>query len=197
MECSHLVDIVAIGLENGEIVILNIKKDEIIFTVKQKQTVTSIGFCREEPWMATGDIQGNLILWDLENKRILFKFKDAFTCSVDSILFMPGYPILTAGSSKSNAIKQFKINLDDSKVLTLHRERSGHLHPLLDCKAANNNELVLRTQHETVFSSLYSQCNSYIMERALDSKLPLHLVASHFNVLLYSKQTLTKTYPIH
>lgn len=47
---------------------------------------------------------------------------------------------------------------------------------------ANNNELILSTQSESMFMSLNSQCNNYLLPRVLDSKLPYHLIARHFNV---------------
>ena len=48
-----------------------------------------------------------------------------------------------------------------------------------------------------MFISFYSQCNNYILPKTLDSKLPFHLVAKHFNVEFYSQKTLVKTFKIH
>jgi hypothetical protein len=55
---------------------------------------------------------------------------------------------------------------------------------------ASNNELVLSTKSDTMFVSFHSQCNSYLLPRTLDSKLPYHLVARHFNVDLYKGNSL-------
>jgi hypothetical protein len=49
--------------------------------------------------MATGDRNGHVILWDLNNKKILYKMENAINGSIDSVVFIPGYPIITCGSS--------------------------------------------------------------------------------------------------
>ena len=48
-----------------------------------------------------------------------------------------------------------------------------------------------------MFVSFYSQCNSYLLPRTLDSKLPYHLVARNFNIDLYKGNSLEKSYPVH
>ena len=65
VEASPLVDIVGVGMDNGTIAFLNVRKDQVVFTVRQKIAVTALGFSHEEPWMASGDSNGNIILWDL------------------------------------------------------------------------------------------------------------------------------------
>jgi WD40 repeat protein len=75
--------------------------------------------------MASGDEQGNVILWDLQSKRILYKFEECLKGVVDSLIFIPGLPLITCGSSTANCIRQLKVNLDDNKVLSLYRERIG------------------------------------------------------------------------
>jgi hypothetical protein len=37
--------------------------------------VTALAFSSEQSWMTSGDEQGNVILWDLQNKKILYKFE--------------------------------------------------------------------------------------------------------------------------
>lgn len=65
VESTPLVDIVAIGFLGGIISFLNLKKDEIVFSLKQKNTPTVIGFSTHQSLMASGDHEGNVILWDL------------------------------------------------------------------------------------------------------------------------------------
>ncbi len=55
VESSKLVNIVAISLSNGEILIFDLKKDSIVFKVKLKQPAICIAFCDEESMMATSD----------------------------------------------------------------------------------------------------------------------------------------------
>ena len=80
--------------------------------------------------MATSDALGNVILWDLENKKILYKFEEFIDGPIDSLLFVPGHPIITCGSSAQNCIKQLRINLEDNRILTLFRERVGITQPI-------------------------------------------------------------------
>ena len=48
-----------------------------------------------------------------------------------------------------------------------------------------------------MFVSFHSQCNNYLIPRTLDSKLPYHLIARHFNVDLYKGNSFEKSFPIH
>ena len=42
-------------MDNGIIVFVNIKKDVIVFSVRQKLAVSSLCFSGDMPWMASGD----------------------------------------------------------------------------------------------------------------------------------------------
>jgi hypothetical protein len=48
-----------------------------------------------------------------------------------------------------------------------------------------------------MFVSFHSQCNSYLLPRVLDSRLPYHLVTRNFNVELYKGNSLEKTFQLH
>jgi len=41
--------------------------------MKQKKSVTALTFSGSDSFMATGDQSGNIILWDLENKSIVYR----------------------------------------------------------------------------------------------------------------------------
>ena len=91
-------------------------------------------------------------------------------------------PVLTCGSSQTNSIKQLRINTDDNKILTLLRERLGCTDPLEAIKVNNSNQLMLSTAKNSMFMAFHSQCNNYLLPKVLDSKLPYHILARHFNV---------------
>ena len=74
VEASPLVDIIALGFQNGTISFLNLRKDQTIFSVKQKQAVSALAFSHDRSWLASSDPEGNVLLWDLQEKRILYKF---------------------------------------------------------------------------------------------------------------------------
>ena len=69
------MDIVAVGFDSGVISILHLRKDQVVFLIKQKLPVTALAFSNDQSWMTSGDEQGNVILWDLQNKKILYKFE--------------------------------------------------------------------------------------------------------------------------
>jgi hypothetical protein len=60
-----LIDIVGIALNNGVILFVNLKKDQVVFSVRQKLAARVLSFSGEASWMASGDEKGNVILWDL------------------------------------------------------------------------------------------------------------------------------------
>ena len=80
--------------------------------MKQKNEVSAVGFDLSQPYMATGDVTGNIILWDLQNRRIVYRLEDAFNGSpVSHLSFSLSTPLLTAMSQADNSLKQFRINL--------------------------------------------------------------------------------------
>lgn len=107
---------------------MNIKKDAVVFVMKQKNEICAVGFDGNEPLMATGDAVGNIILWDLQGRRIIYRFENAFNGTpISHIFFNQSNPILTAMSSSDNSIKQYRINMEDNKTLSLYRERCGSI----------------------------------------------------------------------
>ena len=60
-----MIDIVGVALTNGVILFVNLKKDQIVFSVRQKLAARVISFSSEAAWMASGDEKGNVMLWDL------------------------------------------------------------------------------------------------------------------------------------
>jgi len=60
-----LIDIVGVALTNGVILFVNLKKDQIVFSVRQKLGARVLSFSSEAAWMASGDEKGNVMLWDL------------------------------------------------------------------------------------------------------------------------------------
>lgn len=68
------MDVVGVALSNGVVAFLNLKKDQVVFSVKQKSAATALAFSGDAPWLATGDMHGNVLLWDLDSKSIIYKF---------------------------------------------------------------------------------------------------------------------------
>lgn len=64
-------------------------------------------------------------------------------------------------------------------------------------KCHSNKEITFSTQHETIFSSLYSHCNMYTLPHCLDSNIPYHISAKNFNVEVYRERTVIGKLNIH
>lgn len=98
------------------------------------------------------------------------------------MIFSPEAELLTCASANTNCIRQLRINRNDNKILTLCRERVGLRDNVTKCNISSNNDIVLESDNNTMFMSLYSHSNNYMLPKCLDSKLPTHIAAKNFNV---------------
>ncbi|KAI8084571.1 Utp21 specific WD40 associated putative domain-containing protein [Halteromyces radiatus] len=125
---SPVVDVVAIGLLNGTVLLYNIKVDEKIDAIRQDDRVTAISFrTDEEQMMATANMHGDVSLWDLKQRRLLHIIKGAHDGVVSSLSFLHNQPLLVTGGV-DNAVKQWLFEKENAvpRVLKL---RSGHYSP--------------------------------------------------------------------
>jgi U3 small nucleolar RNA-associated protein 21 len=132
---SPVVDVVAVGLLNGGITLINLKLDEVITRFNQETRVTGITFRSEgegsgkdaAPLMATSNSSGNIAVWDLSSKRLVHQIMNAHDGYISSIHFIPGQPILIS-SGADNMIKQYIFDSLDG-IPRLLKHRSGHQKP--------------------------------------------------------------------
>lgn len=109
---SPVVDVVAVGLLDGTVVLHNIKADEKIDSVRQDDKVTAITFrTDDEQVMATGNMQGDVALWDLSDRRLNHIMKNAHDGYVTSLTFLNNQPILVTGGN-DNSIKVIIKNIN-------------------------------------------------------------------------------------
>lgn len=129
VEQAPAVDVVAIGLANGQILIHNLKFDETIAKFLQDWgPVTTVSFRTDgHPVMATGSAQGHIALWDLEEKKLQSQMRDAHMTSVSGMQCLPSEPLMVT-SSADNTLKVWIFDLPDGGGRLL-RERSGHSAP--------------------------------------------------------------------
>ncbi|KAJ3041212.1 hypothetical protein HDV00_009750 [Rhizophlyctis rosea] len=122
------VDVVAIGLLDGSIILHNIKMDEKIMRLKQEGKVTAVSFRTDDKHiMATASMHGDIALWDLDERKLSHIMKEAHDGAVHTMQFYNGQPILmTAGSD--NSLKQWIFDTLDGHERLL-RSRSGHYQP--------------------------------------------------------------------
>lgn len=129
LEQAPAVDVVAIGLANGEIIIHNLKFDETITKFLQDWgPVTTISFRTDgHPIMATGSAPGHIALWDLEERKLRSQIRDAHMTTVTGMKCLPSEPLMVT-SSADNTLKVWIFDMADGGGRLL-RERSGHSAP--------------------------------------------------------------------
>eukprot|EP00963_Diacronema_lutheri_P001243 scaffold80_cov325-Pavlova_lutheri.AAC.33 len=128
------VDVVAVGLADGRVILHNLRFDETITTFHDTTGVkggpvqaisfrTGVGI----PLMASGGALGVITVWDLEKKTLHTVMKDAHEGGVSQLHFFVGEPVLMS-AGVDNSIKQWIFdNMDGSARLL--RYRSGHSAP--------------------------------------------------------------------
>lgn len=105
LEAAPAIDVCAVGLIDGDIVLLNLKYDEYVMQFKQDWgPVTAISFRTDGyPMMITASTNGNIVVWNLEERQIANQFT-AHTDSVASTVCLQSEPLLFT-SSRDNSIK--------------------------------------------------------------------------------------------
>eukprot|EP00794_Sanderia_malayensis_P006767 gene6767-7529_t len=129
LEQAPAIDVAAIGLENGKIILHNLKYDETIVSFWQEfGPVTAISFRTDgNPVMATGSTAGHVSLWDLEKRQIHSIIHDCHHGNVSGMKFLQNQPLMiTSGSD--NTLKLWIFDNSDGSG-RLHKYRTGHSEP--------------------------------------------------------------------
>ncbi|KAJ1982744.1 rRNA-processing protein utp21 [Dimargaris xerosporica] len=126
---SPVIDVLAIGLADGTIVLHNMRLDKRIVAYKQDGRVTSITFRTDNVGhlMATASMTGDIVLWDLNKRRLFHMLEGAHSGVVGSVQFLHGEPLLIS-SGADNAVRQWIFD-EGEEVPRLLKERSGHDQP--------------------------------------------------------------------
>ncbi|KAJ2804265.1 rRNA-processing protein utp21 [Coemansia helicoidea] len=122
------IDVLALGLLDGRVLLHNVKLDRPVMQLAQEGRVTAIAFRTDDvPMMATSSAEGDVALWDLDNRRLAHVMQGAHDGAVAALDFMMGQPLLLT-SSADNSIKEWLFDGLDG-VPRLLRQRSGHFGP--------------------------------------------------------------------
>ncbi|KAJ1964328.1 rRNA-processing protein utp21 [Dipsacomyces acuminosporus] len=125
MAQAPVIDVIALGLLDGRILLHNVKLDRSVMQLSQEGRVTSVSFRTDEvPMMASSNSEGDIALWDLNNKRLIHVMQAAHDGTIPAIDFIAGQPLLLT-SSADNSIKEWLFDGQDG-VPRLLRHRSGH-----------------------------------------------------------------------
>ncbi|KAJ1925708.1 rRNA-processing protein utp21 [Tieghemiomyces parasiticus] len=129
IEQAPAVDVVAVGLTDGSIILHNIRLDERVARYQQNDQVTCITFstAKDVYHMATGDVHGNVTVWDLSAKRLFHHMDGVHRGAITTLNYMPNSNLLLSAGS-DNAMRQWIFDKPDGTCRRL-REASGHAEP--------------------------------------------------------------------
>ncbi|EYC14990.1 hypothetical protein Y032_0038g3562 [Ancylostoma ceylanicum] len=103
LEQSPAVDVMAIGLANGQIFLHNVRVDETICKFRHERAISAVGFRNDDkPFMTTADIGGDIVVWDLEKRQLVGKISNVHHAAVTELYFMPGEPVMVSASADNS-----------------------------------------------------------------------------------------------
>lgn len=166
LEQAPAIDVAAVGLANGKIILHNLKFDETVMEFTQDWgLVTAISFRTDDhAVMATGSVQGHIVFWNLEERKVDTQLMLAHDSSVTGMQFLSNEPLMVT-SSPDNTLKLWIFDMTDGGPRLL-RIREGHsVTPnLIRFHGANSHNLlsaggdstirIFNTQTETFNKSL-------------------------------------------
>ncbi|KAG5882141.1 hypothetical protein JTB14_005970 [Gonioctena quinquepunctata] len=126
LEQAPAIDVVAVGLSSGRIILHNLKFDETVMEFTQDWgLVTSISFRSDgHTIMATGSVSGHIVFWDLEERKVSSQLLSAHDGAVSGIVCLTNEPLVLT-SSPDNTLKLWIFDKTDGGARLL-RIREGH-----------------------------------------------------------------------
>ncbi|KAK3090298.1 hypothetical protein FSP39_010724 [Pinctada imbricata] len=158
IEQSPAVDVVAIGLARGDIILHNLKFDESIVKFSQDWgPVTAISFRTDgHPVMVTGSSSGHIALWNLEDRKLQSQMRCAHGSAVSGMRCLPSEPLMVT-SSADNTLKVWIFDLPDGGGRLL-RQRAGHSAPPNRLRHyGNNGHNILSAGQDSTLQSFSTQ----------------------------------------
>ena len=133
LEQAPVVDVIAIGLQSGRIILHNIKYEKTLMSFYQEfGLVTSIAFRTDgNPIMVSGSVTGHISVWNLEKKEYSQTLYDAHSGVVCGIRFLQKQPLLISSGS-DNSLKIWIFDNPDGTARLL-KSRCGHSGPPTRC----------------------------------------------------------------
>lgn len=168
------IDVVAIGLEDGRIIIHNLKYDEVVMRFSQEWgTVTSLSFRTDgHPILASGSKQGHIALWNLEEKKLQSQLRDAHQGCIVGMQFLQNEPLMVTNSI-DNSLKMWIFDVSDGGARLL-RVRDGHSAPPTKIRFyGNSGENILSAGEDSTlrsFSLANDQLHKSLGQASLNRK---------------------------
>ncbi|CAH1635709.1 unnamed protein product [Spodoptera littoralis] len=165
-EPAPAVDVVAVGLANGKIILHNLKFNQSVMEfIHDWGMVSSLSFRLDGvPVMVTGSSAGHIVMWDLEERRVLSQVQSAHYGKISGLKCLMSEPLMVTNSA-DNSLKLWIFDMPDGGARLLRR-REGHAKPptmVCHCEPSGNNILaagsdsslhIMNTVSETFNKSL-------------------------------------------
>ena len=120
LQQAPALDVVGVGNEDGDIVLLNLKIDRVVMQFRQDGgRVTALSFRTDgQTIMTAGNIMGHVYLWDLETRKVQGMIENAHTGAVCGASFVDNKSLLVTNSG-DNSVKiwQFEKGSGDGTLL--------------------------------------------------------------------------------
>ncbi|XP_003223040.1 WD repeat-containing protein 36 [Anolis carolinensis] len=174
LQQAPAVDVVAVGLVSGHIIVHNIKFDEMLMKFQQDWgPITAISFRTDgHPVMAAGSPVGHIGLWDLEEKKLLGQMRNAHSTAIAGMSFVQGEPLLITNSS-DNAIRVWIFDGPGGNGRLL-RCRMGHSAPPTKIRyhGQNGHQILSAGQDSTLqsFSTVHERFNKNLGRGSINKK---------------------------
>uniref|UniRef100_A0ABK0L8C6 WD repeat domain 36 n=1 Tax=Rattus norvegicus TaxID=10116 RepID=A0ABK0L8C6_RAT len=175
LQQAPAVDVVAIGLVSGQVVIHNIKFDETLMKFHQDWgPITSISFRTDgHPIMAAGSPCGHIGLWDLEDKKLINQMRNAHSTAISGLTFLHREPLLvTNGADNALRIWIFDGPTGEGRLLRL---RMGHSASLTKIRyyGQNGQQILSASQDGTLqsFSTVHEKFNKSLGHGLVNKKI--------------------------
>ncbi|CAG9579734.1 unnamed protein product [Danaus chrysippus] len=128
-EAAPAIDVVAIALANGKIILHNLRYDqEVMEFIHDWGRVSCLSFRMDGvPIMVTGSTQGHLVMWDLEEKRVKSQIQSAHFAKIAGLQCLNSEPLMVT-NSQDNSLKMWIFDMPDGGARLL-KKREGHALP--------------------------------------------------------------------
>nr|XP_028604268.1 WD repeat-containing protein 36 [Podarcis muralis] len=174
LQQAPAVDVIAVGLVSGYIIVHNIKFDETLMKFQQDWgPITAISFRTDgHPVMAAGSPVGHIGLWDLEEKKLQGQMRGAHSTAISGMTFVQGEPLLITNGS-DNAIRVWIFDGPGGSGRLL-RFRMGHSAPPTKIRyhGQNGQQILSAGQDSTLqsFSTVHERFNKSLGRGSINKK---------------------------
>lgn len=163
LEPSTALDVAAIGLADGRVIVHNLKCDKTImqFLHNDGGPITALSFRSDTatnrsvtPTVVSGNEAGQVAVWNLQEQRLHVLMPDCHQGSVSSLHFMPGEPILLS-SGPDNTLKVWIFDKMDGSARLL-RSRSAHYRPPRMARFYKNAQQMLTVGEDRTMRAFFT-----------------------------------------